>query len=122
MKNRHHGNHAAVNVVIEPLAAKPHNSFTSAHHVTHGNSADQNHYCRIHQFYMTPEERQAGSRFFRGRITVVGWSPVQYIGNVNILFSVESDRRQHRVKQFARTSHKRQTCEVFLPSWSFTDK
>src|SRR5205814_10581381 len=107
--------HAAVNVILEPCAAKPHDSFAFAEHVSRGNRADEHDKFGIDQLDMASQERQARRRFLRRGIAVVGRSPVQHIGNVNILFSVKTDRREHLVEQFPGAPYEGKSRKIFVP-------
>jgi transporter family protein len=78
-----------------------------------GRTAEANQDVRVGKLDLPQDEGKADLRFLRGRRAVSWWTPGYDVGDVHRR-PIESDRRQHAVKQFAGSADERQTFNVFV--------
>ena len=103
---------AGLKWIGEPRAPCAHNpSLHTQEHASRG-SPEADQVFRVGELNLPLDERQADLGFLRGRGPVAWRPPRDDIGDVDFL-PIQSNRAEHAIQQFARSSNERKPASIF---------
>ena len=112
---------AGAGVVVEPFAARLHDALAGRQQRLRRGIAERHQHVGIYEFDLALDERQADLRLLRRRRPVAGRPPRDHVGDIG-LGTIEPDRGNHPVEQFAGASDERQPLDILVAPGRLADE